>query len=118
MALAIAAIWIGSASQRASTPKVPYQSTTVEAQKATEPEPPTPADKWQRGESSSAMDDSKTVTFSLPADAPVDGWLKPHHPVLLVRCRERETDVFMTTGGPSSVGVRGDVVAQRASQVR
>jgi len=49
------------------------------------------------------MDDSKGVSFYLKAENTVEGWLAREKPSLMVRCREKHTNVYMVTGMPASV---------------
>jgi hypothetical protein len=45
------------------------------------------------------MDDSKTVTYSLRAIADITGWPnKAVRPILIVRCKERQTTVYAVFG--------------------
>jgi hypothetical protein len=56
-------------------------------------------DKWQGGmDQPSPMDDSPTVVFNLRAENEIEGWLTKKRPTLIVRCRERKTDVYVVTG--------------------
>lgn len=100
----------------ASMSETPSRSTTLSSSPAasvsaispTPPSsnpPPRPEqpDEWIRSDSVSQLDDSKGVTYAVAAHAEVEVWLRSHRPTLLVRCRENETDVFMTTGGAATV---------------
>ena len=50
---------------------------------------------WQVSTDKSAMDDSTTVTLTLYADKPVQGWLKKRRAFTCLRCKERETNLFV-----------------------
>jgi type VI secretion system protein VasI len=64
------------------------------------PEAPKPSKgKWDGGaQDASAMDDTPTVAYSLEAENEISGWLVRKRPTLIVRCRERKTDVYVTSG--------------------
>lgn len=53
---------------------------------------------WQSSFGTSAFDDSKTVTLSLLADNPVDGWLTTYTPSLYLRCQEHKLDAYINVG--------------------
>ena len=54
--------------------------------------------KWVVSDSSSEMDDSKTVVMSLESENTVTGWLtKNYSPTLIIRCQENKTDMYMNT---------------------
>ena len=61
------------------------------------------AGKWRVIEDKSAFDDTKTVTLVLDANERINGPVKSFLPRLIVRCRERDTAVFVGTGMPASV---------------
>ena len=54
--------------------------------------------KWVVHESSSQMDDSKTVVLRLDAENTISGWLKKNKANLLIRCKENKTEVYIHTG--------------------
>jgi hypothetical protein len=63
----------------------------------------TAGSQWQVREERSAMDGSKTVTVLREAENDIQGWLEVKKPTLLVRCKERQTDVYVATGMAASV---------------
>ncbi len=67
------------------------------------PPTPSPGGKWAEARQASQMDDTQGVTFHLEAENSVEGWLKRGKPSLIVRCREKRTDVYMVTGMAASV---------------
>jgi len=84
--------------------------TTAPAPVAAPPKPtaPPPGGKWAQSQDTSAMDDSKGVTFFLDAENEITGWLARQKPGLIFRCKEKSTDVYMVTGMPAAVE-RGDL---------
>jgi type VI secretion system protein VasI len=86
-----------SASRSAPAPAIPAA-----------PKSPPRSGKWTVSQDTSAMDDSKGVTFSLEGENPIVAWLKIQTPTLIVRCKEKRTDVYMVTGTAASVE-SGDV---------
>jgi predicted nucleic acid-binding Zn ribbon protein len=64
----------------------------------TPPPPASPADKWRVTEGRSPMDDSKEVVLKLDAQDQIEGPLGPVRPSLIVRCKEKKTDVYVVTG--------------------
>jgi hypothetical protein len=55
--------------------------------------------KWTVSRSKSQMDGTSTVVLRLPSDNVVRGWLsRAARPVLLIRCQERVTDVYVDVG--------------------
>jgi type VI secretion system protein VasI len=72
---------------------------------ATPPAASTPlvGGKWRRQEQQSQMDDSAGVVFALTAEEEIQGWLKRQTPTLIVRCREKATNVYMVTGMSATV---------------
>ena len=55
--------------------------------------------KWIVSTQTSKIDDSKTVILRLPAESSISGWPgKTHTPSLLIRCKERQTEVYFNTG--------------------
>jgi len=59
--------------------------------------------KWHVTEDLSPMDGSKTVVLALDADNQVQGWIKSTTPTLIVRCKEKATEVFVWTGTSANV---------------
>jgi type VI secretion system protein VasI len=59
--------------------------------------------KWLPLQNTSAMDDSNGVSFNLDAENEIVGWLKQKTPTLVVRCKEKATNVYMVTGMAASV---------------
>lgn len=68
------------------------------AEKTQAPPPPPSTGRWIVDEDVSEMDDSRMVTLLLSATGAVSGWLATETPVLVLRCRENETDVYVTVG--------------------
>jgi type VI secretion system protein VasI len=64
---------------------------------------PNPNGKWQVSVGQSAADDSKTVVVSVSADSEITGWLAHERPDLIIRCQERKTSMYVTTGMPPAV---------------
>src|SRR3990167_544051 len=62
-----------------------------------------PTSSWVRSVSRSAMDDSKTVSYRIGATGQIIGWLARAQPVLIARCQEGETDVYVRLGMPLMV---------------
>lgn len=62
-----------------------------------------PAHTWSTDEGVSQMDGSKTITLSLEAEDEIQGWLDQQRPELIIRCKERSTNVYVITGMSSSV---------------
>ena len=91
-----------SSAKTASPPAAPSLPPTSapppEPESPTEPTVTEPVSKWSGGPSgSSSMDDTPTVSYHLEAENTISAWLKEPRPTLIVRCRERETDVFVVT---------------------
>lgn len=60
--------------------------------------------KWRGGVvGKSEMDDSRIVTFSLPAINKISGWLTVKQPVLVLRCAEKRFDIYIITGMPAQI---------------
>jgi len=60
--------------------------------------------RWVVKSDVSKMDDSKTVTLSLRASAPVSGWPnKTVTPTLILRCKEGEVSAYVATGMAANV---------------
>lgn len=54
--------------------------------------------KWQVSRDHSQMDDSKRVVLVLPADNTISGYLKTYQPLLVIRCQENKTDLYVDIG--------------------
>ncbi len=58
---------------------------------------PAPTPGWTVDSSSSAMDDSRTILLRLAADSAIQAWpSRSITPTLLIRCKERSTDVYFS----------------------
>lgn len=108
--LGVLVLWIiGSVSSRSHKPEAPE---VVQA---------SPTDKWHVTVDKSPMDDSKSVALTLDSEDEVQGPLGKVRPSLIVRCQEKKTDVYITTGmaanmeadGEHVVGIRLDDGAAR-----
>jgi hypothetical protein len=63
----------------------------------------TKVEGWTETETSSPMDGSKTVTLHLAATYSITGWPNNEfRPRLVVRCKERKTEVYVVTGMSAS----------------
>src|SRR5690348_3730569 len=51
--------------------------------------------KWQTKIDTSSFDYSKTVVLTLPAENTIQAWLDTPLPVLVVRCKEHQLDVYI-----------------------
>lgn len=91
-ALAILALWSLHASM---SPENPQASSTADTN--------TPGSKWHVTEQQSPMDDSKTAVLMLDSDDQIQGPLGTVRPSLIVRCKEKSTDVYVTTGMAASI---------------
>jgi hypothetical protein len=97
-----------TARQNASAPaSAPLEAGTAKAATAASSSTPTDSPaapepskgKWEGGaQGASAMDDTPTVAYTLDAENEIKGWLARNRPTLIVRCRERKTDAFVTSG--------------------
>jgi len=68
------------------------------------PPPAAPAaDKWQISESRSQMDDSNTVVLALDSDDEIQGPLGAVRPSFMVRCKEKQTAVYVVTGMAANI---------------
>jgi type VI secretion system protein VasI len=77
----------------ASTPS----STSAAPDTPAAPEPS--KGKWEGGaQDASAMDDTPTVAYTLDAENEISGWLARNRPTMIVRCRERKTEAYVTSG--------------------
>lgn len=59
--------------------------------------------KWHKVESKNAFDDSTIVSFLLDAEGSIQGPIDSHVPTLVVRCKEKEAEAYISTGMPASV---------------
>lgn len=59
--------------------------------------------KWQVSTSKSEFDNSTTVALSLEAENFIEGWLTTTLPTLVLRCQEKEIDVYVNIGTQSDV---------------
>lgn len=58
-----------------------------------------PGGKWIVSQSASSFDDSPSVTIAVQSEVEVKGWPNlSERPLLVVRCQEGKTDVFIGTG--------------------
>jgi type VI secretion system (T6SS) VasI/EvfG family protein len=94
-------------SQTSTTRNLPARATVParapKPEVAPAPEVPPAGGKWIEAQDTSEMDDSKGVSFYLPAENEIDGWLEKKRPGLTVRCHEKTTYVYMVTGMSASV---------------
>ncbi len=76
--------------------------------------------KWVVHESSSQMDDSKTVVLRLDAENTISGWLKKNKANLFIRCKENRTEVYIHTGMAANpeYGVDAHTVRIRLDKLR
>lgn len=51
---------------------------------------------WSVSTSASPVDDSKTVTLTTRADKPFTAMMGSAHPILLVRCKQNKTEMFIS----------------------
>ena len=80
-----------------STTTRPLQERNPAANAAVGSDSPS-GDEWTVTRERSQMDDSETVSLSLAAEAPIQGWLETFTPNLVIRCMERKTSLFVETG--------------------
>jgi type VI secretion system protein VasI len=59
---------------------------------------PLPIGKWTIENDTSSFDDSKTVVLLLDADADIVGPYENYRPSLIVRCQEKQTEVYINVG--------------------
>jgi hypothetical protein len=88
----------------ASVPRAPASALVPPAAPVRKPKPS--KGKWTGGSdrpSQSPTDGAGTIAFSLNAENQISGALssKAHRPRLIVRCRERKTDIYVDVGMPS-----------------
>ncbi len=113
----VAGAYAGREWLRADIRKAMEQTTSLSALSAPTPPVATPPRSrgWEVRERTSPMDDTKTLTLSVDANEEVDGWPSQRvRPTLLVRCKERSTDVYVSIG----VSVQSAYGAIDASDVR
>ncbi|MDP1545269.1 MAG: type VI secretion system-associated protein TagO [Anaerolineales bacterium] len=80
------------------------QSTIAPTLAPTQTNTPKPfTGKWQVSTSKSEFDNSTTVALSLDAESFIEGWLTTTLPTLVLRCKEREIDVYVNVGTQSNV---------------
>jgi hypothetical protein len=91
-ALATLGLWSLHASM---SPANPQASST--------PSGSTSGDKWHVTEEQSPMDDSKTVVLALDSEDKIQGPLGAVRPSLIVRCKEKKTDVYVASGMAASI---------------
>lgn len=65
-------------------------------------EPYNPENQWYLQESNSKMTDDKTVTVILVPDNTIDTYMKKIEPKLIIRCKEKQTDVFISGTGSAN----------------
>jgi type VI secretion system protein VasI len=77
-------------------PQVP----TAPVPQAGRPAGPPPAQgRWNVEHGQSQVDDSKTVVLSLNAESAITAWpAVVHVPTLILRCQEKKTEAYITTG--------------------
>ena len=98
--------WCSSFINRTTTPpsqQRPAASNATSPSPSPNPPPRPPGGKWTQSQDTSVMDDSKGVTFFLAGEGEIVGWLQRKTPSLVVRCKEKKTDVYMVTGMSASV---------------
>lgn len=85
----------------------PPATTTKEATTTPTPRPtstpkptatPVATGKWQIEKEKSTFDDTTTVFLSLDADKDITGPVGDFRPSLILRCQEKETEVFLAVG--------------------
>ena len=54
--------------------------------------------RWNVYHDVSTMDDTKGITLTLKADNEIRAWLKQPQPMLVIRCHENKTEVYVQTG--------------------
>lgn len=77
------------------------QYDALAARLAVSPEVPplTDSGNWRVSTATSPIDDSATVTLSLKAETPIQGWPgKTETPQLIIRFKEKKLEVFVVTG--------------------
>ncbi|MBL7836457.1 MAG: hypothetical protein JNM67_02975, partial [Bacteroidetes bacterium] len=82
----------------------PPQSTIGPTLVPTQTNTPAPfTGKWQVTTSKSEFDNSTTVALSLEAESFIEGWLTTTLPTLVLRCKEKEIDVYVNIGTQTNV---------------
>ena len=71
--------------------------------RAAQEPPATPQEKWKISIGRSPMDDSRTVVLTLDSEDQIQGLLGAVKPSLIVRCKEKKTDVYVATGMAASI---------------
>lgn len=66
-----------------------------------------PPGKWEMTVSRSPMDDRPIIALTLNSEAPINVWLKTVRPSLILRCKERVLDTYVTTDSPANVEYGG-----------
>lgn len=96
---------IGTLLNNPSSTTAPLPQSTIAATlPPTRTNTPVPfTGKWQVATSKSEFDNSTTVALSLEAESFIEGWLTTTLPTLVLRCQEREIDVFINIGTQSDV---------------
>lgn len=61
------------------------------------------SDKWRMSQSRSPMDDSVTVSAALDSEDKINGPVETTRPTLIIRCKEKKTEVYVVTGMPASI---------------
>ncbi len=80
------------------------QSTIAPILVSTQTNAPAPSSgKWQVSTNKSEFDNSTTVVLSLEAESLIEGWLTKTLPTLILRCKEREINVYVNVGTQSNV---------------
>ena len=64
---------------------------------------PAMTDKWRMSESRSPMDDSVIVIASLDSEDKINGPVQSTQPTLMIRCKEKKTEVYLVTGVAASI---------------
>lgn len=103
LAITSSAIMTGATADRVSA-QVARGNTPRAQQKPAEKRPASAPSTWTGGVSGrSSMDDSVTVVYRLPAENVMTGWLAKERPLLIARCKEKETDLYIVWGTPAQV---------------
>lgn len=78
------------------------------------------AGKWRMSESRSPMDDSLTVITSLDSEDNITGPVQSTRPTLIVRCKGKNTDVYLVTGVAASIerSMIGDLKSYHTVRLR
>jgi type VI secretion system protein VasI len=81
-----------------STSPVISDATQVNATPPPTNTPKPSTGKWRTEFDTSSFDDSQTVILYLKAEKEISGWLTDYTPVLYIRCKEHELDLFIDVG--------------------